>query len=104
MVQLLPHCAFDAVRRLHEVFKSTLASICDSHGGHLPSPELGNSRDSLAGAGWDGTPEDLPALLPPTLKAKPPFSWLRLKPVIGGRRIDLLAKLGDPATNGDRPV
>jgi hypothetical protein len=67
--------------------------------GHVPSPSgLENSRDSLAGAGWGGTPEDLPALLPPALQVEPAFSWLRLKSLTGGRRNDPLAKLlGDPS-------
>jgi hypothetical protein len=57
-----------------------------------------NSRDSVAGAGWGGTPEDMSELLPPALQAEPPFSWLRLKSLTGGRRNDLLAKLlGDPS-------
>jgi Calcineurin-like phosphoesterase len=65
----------------------------------LPSPpDRQNSRDSIAGAGWDGTPEDLSALLPPALQGKPPFSWLRFKSLTGGRRNDPLAKLlGDPS-------
>jgi hypothetical protein len=63
-----------------------------------PSNSWENSRDSLAGAGWGGTPEDLSALLPPALQVEPPFSWLRLKSLTGGRRNDPLAKLlGDPS-------
>jgi hypothetical protein len=67
--------------------------------GHLPSlPNWENSPNSLAGAGWGGTPEDLCALLPPALQVEPPFSWLRLKSLTGGRRNDPLAKLlGDPS-------
>lgn len=67
--------------------------------GRLPAPpNRENSRDSVAGAGWGGTPEDLSALLPPALRAEPPFSWLRLKSLTGGRRNDPLAKLlGDPS-------
>ena len=64
-----------------------------------PSPPgRENSRDSLAGAGWGGVPEDLSGLLPPALQGKPPFSWLRFKSLTGGRRNDPLAKfLGDPS-------
>ena len=67
--------------------------------GHLPSPpDWENSRDSLAGAGWGGTAEDLAALLPPALQTEPAFSWLRFKSLTGGRRNDPLAKLlGDPS-------
>ena len=70
-----------------------------ANAGHLPSPPNGeNSRDSIAGAGWGGIPEHLSALLPPALRDKPPFSWLRLKSLTGGRRNDPLAKLlGDPS-------
>jgi hypothetical protein len=67
--------------------------------GHLQSPSnWENSRDSLAGAGWGGDPEDLSAMLPPALKGEPAFSWMRLKSLTGGRRNDPLAKLlGDPS-------
>ena len=62
------------------------------------SPGRENSRDSLGGAGWGAIAEDLSALLPPALQGKPPFSWLRLKSLTGGRRNDPLAKLlGDPS-------
>jgi hypothetical protein len=55
--------------------------MSDSSTGQLPStPGRENSRESLAGAGWGGIPEDLSALLPVTLRGKPPFSWLRLSP------------------------
>jgi hypothetical protein len=71
----------------------------DTGTGHLPSPtNWENSRDSLAGAGWGGTPEDLSAMLPRALQGEPAFSWLRLKSITGGRRNDPLAKLlGDPS-------
>jgi Calcineurin-like phosphoesterase len=74
-------------------------SSATAQAGHLPSPpNWENSRDSLAGAGWGGTHEDLSALLPPALQDEPPFSWLRLKSLTGGRRNDPLAKLlGDPS-------
>jgi Calcineurin-like phosphoesterase len=73
--------------------------MSDSSTGQLPyTRSRENSRDSLAGAGWGGTHEDLSALLPPALQDEPPFSWLRLKSLTGGRRNDLLAKLlGDPS-------
>ena len=36
--------------------------------------------------------------MPPALRGKPPFSWLRFKSLTGGRRNDPLAKLlGDPS-------
>jgi hypothetical protein len=55
-------------------------SSATANAGRVPSPpNWENSRDSLAGAGWGGTPENLSALLPPTLQDEPPFSWLRLK-------------------------
>ena len=73
--------------------------------GQLPStPGRENSRDSLAGAGWGGTPEDLSALLPPALQGKPPFSWLRLKSLTGGRRNDPWPNcLATQAMNSARP-
>jgi hypothetical protein len=55
-------------------------SSATANAGRVPSPpNRENSRDSVAGAGWGGTPENLSALLPPTLQDEPPFSWLRLK-------------------------
>src|SRR5688500_18039698 len=69
-------------------------SSATAQAAHLPSPpDRQNSRDSLAGAGWGGTPEDLSALLPPGLQGKPPFSWLRFNSLPRGRRNDPLAKL-----------
>jgi hypothetical protein len=56
-------------------------------------PGWENSRDSFAGAGWGGTPEDLSALLPPALQGEPAFSRVRLKSLTGGRRNYPLAKL-----------
>jgi hypothetical protein len=70
----------------------------DSSTGDMRSPPRENSRDSLAGAGWGGTPEDLSALLPPALQVQSAFSWLRFKSLTGGRRNDTLARLlGDPS-------
>jgi hypothetical protein len=74
-------------------------SEATANAGYAPSPpNWETSRDSLSGAGWGGTPEELSALLPVALRGKPPFSWLRLKSLTGGRRNDPLAKLlGDPS-------
>jgi hypothetical protein len=95
-------------RRFHEGFRDTLPFIGDASGvpqrapnseepshisdrtstGHFPSPpDWGDSSDSVAGAGWGGTPE-LSALMPPALQVEPAFSWLRLKSLTGGRRND----------------
>jgi hypothetical protein len=69
-------------------------NMSDSSIGAAPPPlHRENSRDSLAGAGWGGIPEDLSALLPSALRSKPPFSWLEFKALTGGRRNDPLAKL-----------
>jgi hypothetical protein len=74
-------------------------NMSDTASGHPSSPpDSENSRDSVVGAGWDGTPEDLAILLPTALQGKPPFSWLRFKSLTGGRRNDSLAKLlADPS-------
>src|SRR5688500_8636689 len=74
-------------------------SEATANAGYAPSPpNWETSRDSLSGAGWGGTPEELSALLPVALQGKPAFSWLRLKSLTGGRRNDPLAKLlSDPS-------
>ena len=69
-------------------------SSATANAGRAPSPSnWENSRDSFAGVGWGGTPENLSALLPPALQVEPPFSGPRLKSLTGGRRNDPLAKL-----------
>jgi hypothetical protein len=85
-------------RRSSATTQGVLKEPSTSTGHLLSPPDWENSRDSLAGAGWGGTPEDLSALLPPALQVAPTFSWLRLKSLTGGRRNDPLAKLlGDPS-------
>jgi hypothetical protein len=73
-------------RRSSATTQGVLKEPSTSTGQLLSPPGWENSRDSLAGAGWGGTPEDLSALLPPALQVVPTFSWLRLKSLTGGRR------------------